>query len=185
MLRNTPEGKKEREKKAFDELVDSVSWGKGVIMKTSYILFVFISIIVTTLAWRSKSSDGSGITIGERGPKRIGGDKERHKTLSLDHNGKKDEPKKEDTTPQHFNIGLIVPHTNFGKREYQRAIRQVIELPMRIQAFLCGINCLLLLFTYMYNNLPLRMVQCEILLRKYMVAFISSLSLNEPTYCRS
>lgn len=83
-------------------------------MKTSYILFIFVSIIGTTLAWRSQSSSGSsGITIGERGPKRVSG--ERHKLT--------DHHKKEDTTPQHFNIGLIVPHTNFGKREYQRAIR--------------------------------------------------------------
>lgn len=89
-------------------------------MKTSYILFVFVSIIVTTLAWRSKtSSESSGITIGERigGPKRIGGDKDRHK---------QDHSKKEEDTQQHFNIGLIVPHTNFGKREYQRAITSAV-----------------------------------------------------------
>lgn len=94
-------------------------------MKTSSILFVvvFVSIIATTLAWRSQSSSGSsGITIGERGPKRIGGDKERHKQ----EHAKKEE--KEEEQQQQFNIGLIIPHTNFGKREYQRAIRQVIEL---------------------------------------------------------
>lgn len=104
-------------------------------MKTSYILFAFVSIIATTLAWRSQSSSGSsGITIGERGPKRVSG--ERHKLT--DHHSKK-----EDTSPQHFNIGLIVPHTNFGKREYQRAIRQVIRLPMRThsQHSLGGMKC--------------------------------------------
>lgn len=97
-------------------------------MKTSYILFVFvfISIIVTTtLAWRSKSSsESTGITIGERGPKRIGPggtpDKERHKQQ---HHAKKEEPVEDSKNEtQHYNIGLIVPHTNFGKREYQRAI---------------------------------------------------------------
>lgn len=90
-------------------------------MKTSHILFVFVSIIATTtLAWRSKSSsESSGIQIGERGPKRIGGDKDRHK---LEHH-----TKKEENTPQHFNIGLIVPHTNFGKREYQRAISSAVS----------------------------------------------------------
>lgn len=84
-------------------------------MKASYILFVLVSIIATTLAWRSQtSSASSGITIGERGPKRIGiGGSERHK---------QEHSKKEENTQQHFNIGLIVPHTNFGKREYQRAI---------------------------------------------------------------
>lgn len=90
-------------------------------MKTSYILFVFVSIIVTTLAWRSQTSSGSsGITIGERGPKRIGGDKDRHKQ---EHHTKKEE----ENTQQHFNIGLIVPHTNFGKREYQRAISSAVS----------------------------------------------------------
>lgn len=91
-----------------------------MIMKTSHILFVFVSIIATTLAWRSQTSSGSsGIQIGERGPKRIGGDKERHK---VEHHAKKEED-----TPQHFNIGLIVPHTNFGKREYQRAISSAVS----------------------------------------------------------
>lgn len=68
-------------------------------MKTSHILFVLVSIIATTLAWRSQSSSGSsGIQIGERGPKRIGnsGDKERFK---------QNEKKEETTTQQHFNIG--------------------------------------------------------------------------------
>lgn len=95
-------------------------------MKTSYILFVFvfISIIVTTtLAWRSKSSsESTGITIGDRGPKRIGAapDKERHKQQ---HHAKKEETNDDSKNEtQHYNIGLIVPHTNFGKREYQRAI---------------------------------------------------------------
>lgn len=97
-------------------------------MKTSYTLhvFVFISIILTTttLAWRSKSSsESTGITIGERGPKRIGPggpDKERHKQQ---HHAKKEEPEADSKNEtQHYNIGLIVPHTNFGKREYQRAI---------------------------------------------------------------
>lgn len=95
-------------------------------MKTSHILFVLVSIIATTLAWRSEKTSGSGgIQIGERGPKRIGsggGDKERHRTLSPEHHAKKEE-----NTPQHFNIGLIVPHTNFGKREYQRAISSAVS----------------------------------------------------------
>lgn len=96
-------------------------------MRTSYILFVFVfisTIGTTTFAWRSKSSSETGITIGDRGPKRIGagaaGDKERHKQQ---HHAKKEESNgdaKNET--QHYNIGLIVPHTNFGKREYQRAI---------------------------------------------------------------
>lgn len=96
-------------------------------MKTSYILvvFIFISIAVTsTLAWRSKSSsESTGITIGERGPKRIGPggpDKERHKQQHHANKEETNEDSKNET--QHYNIGLIVPHTNFGKREYQRAI---------------------------------------------------------------
>lgn len=92
-------------------------------MITSNILIVLILIFVsTTLAWRSQTSTGStGIQIGERGgPKRIGGgDKERHKQ---DHH-----TKKEENSQQHFNIGLIVPHTNFGKREYQRAITSAVS----------------------------------------------------------
>lgn len=88
-------------------------------MKALYILFVLVSIIATTLAWRSQTSASSGITIGERGPKRIGsGGSERHK---------QEHAKKEENTQQHFNIGLIVPHTNFGKREYQRAISSAVS----------------------------------------------------------
>lgn len=99
-------------------------------MKTSYILLVFLFILTTiattTLAWRSKSSsESTGISIGDRGPKRIGagagGDKERHKQQ---HHAKKNESTDDSKNEtQHYNIGLIVPHTNFGKREYQRAIR--------------------------------------------------------------
>lgn len=99
-------------------------------MRTSYILFVFVfisTIATTTLAWRSKSpsSESTGITIG--GPKRIGGgaaaaDKERHKQQQQ-LNAKKEEPNADaKNETQQFNIGLILPHTNFGKREYQRAI---------------------------------------------------------------
>lgn len=94
-------------------------------MKTSNFFFVFVSIFATTLAWRSQTSSGSsGIQVGERiGPKRIGGggisEKERHKQ---EHHAKKEE-----NTQQHFNIGLIVPHTNFGKREYQRAISSAVS----------------------------------------------------------
>lgn len=103
-------------------------------MKTSYILLVFLfilSIASTTLAWRSKSSsESTGISIGDRGPKRIGagagGDKERHKQQ---HHAKKEETNGDSKNEtQHYNIGLIVPHTNFGKREYQRAIGYAIEL---------------------------------------------------------
>lgn len=99
-------------------------------MRTSYILLVFLFILATiattTLAWRSKSSsESTGISIGDRGPKRIGagagGDKERHKQQ---HHAKKNESTDDSKNEtQHYNIGLIVPHTNFGKREYQRAIR--------------------------------------------------------------
>lgn len=88
-------------------------------MRTTFAVFVLVSIIATTLAWRSQPTGTgreSGITIGERGgPKRIA-DKERHKTT---------EPKQQEPV-QHFNIGLIVPHTNFGKREYARAINTAI-----------------------------------------------------------
>lgn len=88
-------------------------------MKTSHILFVLVSIVATTLAYRSQKTPGStGIQIGELGPKRIGGG-DKHKQ---DHHTKKQE-----NTQQHFNIGLIVPHTNFGKREYQRAISSAVS----------------------------------------------------------
>lgn len=99
-------------------------------METAKFVFVFVLITALTLclvdAWRSKSSESSGITIGERGPKRIGGDKEKHRTQ--DHHQKPKETTEEevDDQTQHFNIGLIVPHTNFGKREYQRAIGSAV-----------------------------------------------------------
>lgn len=86
------------------------------IMRATFILYVFVSIVVTTLAWRSQTTgSSSAITIGERGgAKRISGDKERHKSEQTK------------APVQHFNIGLIVPHTNFGKREYARAINTAI-----------------------------------------------------------
>lgn len=92
-------------------------------MRVTTILFIFM-FIGMTFAWRSKSESGStGIQVGERGggPKRIsGGDKERHKT---EHHTTKQQQDQE----EHFNIGLIVPHTNFGKREYQRAIGSAVQ----------------------------------------------------------
>lgn len=94
---------------------------KDLIMKVAHLIFVLISIMDMTLAFRSQTQSGTtGIQVGDRGPKRIGGlDKERHKT---EHHSKQQE-----STEQHFNIGLIVPHTNFGKREYQRAIGSAVQ----------------------------------------------------------
>lgn len=89
-------------------------------MRVTQILLMFISVIGMTLAWRSQNQSGSsGIQVG--GPKRIsGGEKTRHQTT--EHH-----KKPEEQTEQHFNIGLIVPHTNFGKREYQRAIGSAVQ----------------------------------------------------------
>lgn len=89
-------------------------------MRVTPILFIFISVIGMTLAWRAQNQSGSsGIQVG--GPKRISsGEKGRHQTT--EHHKKQEEP-----TQQHFHIGLIVPHTNFGKREYQRAIGSAVQ----------------------------------------------------------
>lgn len=80
----------------------------------------------TVNGWRSKTSESSGISIG--GPKRIGLDKDKHrvhehKSTTTATDSKQTE---KDDQSQQFNIGLIVPHTNFGKREYQRAIGSAV-----------------------------------------------------------
>lgn len=93
-------------------------------MKVTALLIIFIPIIGVTLAWRSQSQSGSsGIQVGERGgPKRIGGDRDKHKS---EHHANKQQQQKEDDE-QYFNIGLIVPHTNFGKRKYQGNIGSAV-----------------------------------------------------------
>lgn len=91
---------------------------------TACFLIIIAALTLRTVnCWRSKTSESSGIVVGERGPKRIGSDRDKHRT----HEHKPIETNTEkDDQLQQFNIGLIVPHTNFGKREYQRAIGSAV-----------------------------------------------------------
>lgn len=91
-----------------------------------FILVIIAALTLRTVnGWRSKTSEASGITIGDRGPKRIVPDKDKHRGQDAQ---KPTDPKTaaKDEQAQQFNIGLIVPHTNFGKREYQRAIGSAV-----------------------------------------------------------
>lgn len=72
-------------------------------MKSIFLLLLlFVFIISTSLGWRSQTTSASSSSSSS------------NRTT------------KKDTTKEHFNIGLIAPHTNFGKREYSRAINSAI-----------------------------------------------------------
>lgn len=67
-------------------------------MRTYLVMMLFASVISSTWQFRSKSSSSSS---------NIGSSKKSDK--------------------EEFNIGLIAPHTNFGKREYLRAINSAMS----------------------------------------------------------
>lgn len=85
-------------------------------MKSSFLLLLilFISIFRNTSGWRSQTSTSSVSS-----------------TFSGERNAKK-EKSKSTATPaasageQQLNIGLLAPHTTFGKREYSKAFTSAI-----------------------------------------------------------
>lgn len=92
-------------------------------MKTSQILFILSWIIGMTLAFRSQSS---GISVG---PKQRNSHKQDHHAKSTGSS-----PSEQDTTQQqHFNIGLIVPHTSFGISFFTFSIKFDNKRPIQIK----------------------------------------------------
>lgn len=80
-------------------------------MRTSFFRnILFISTLTTAFGWRSLTTGGSAL---------LGSDRLSHREKGSSRSGG-------GGGSEQLNIGLIAPHTNFGKRQYSQAITKAL-----------------------------------------------------------